>query len=109
MDGQQLSSDVSSVAVELELSVGADVEGAVPTVSDEAVADGCVLNAFEREAPVLHANIFAEDRARPLDVEATRVVDRGEVAIHERLDAIPVKEPLEFKFCDLVHLGGSLL
>jgi hypothetical protein len=48
--GQQLSSEVGSVAVELDLSVGADVEGAVPSVPDEAVADGEVLNAFEREA-----------------------------------------------------------
>ena len=30
---------LGAVAVELDLSVGADVEGAVPTVSDEAIAD----------------------------------------------------------------------
>jgi hypothetical protein len=58
---------------------------------------------------VLHANILAEDSPSPLGVEAIGVVDRGEVAVHERHDAIPVKEPLEFEFCDLVHLGASLL
>jgi hypothetical protein len=58
---------------------------------------------------VLNANIFAEDRSSPLGIEAARVIDRGEVAVHERHDPISVKEPLELKFCDLVHLGGSLL
>jgi len=49
VDGQELSSEVGAVAVEFDLSVGADVEGAVPPVPDEAVADGEVLDAFERE------------------------------------------------------------
>ena len=46
---------------------------------------------------------------RPRGLEVARVVDRGEVAVHELEDAIPIKELLEFKFCDLVHvhLGGS--
>ena len=39
VDGQELSTEVGLVAVELDLSVGADVEGAVPAVPDQAVTD----------------------------------------------------------------------
>jgi hypothetical protein len=93
----------ASVTIEIDLRVGAEVERAVPTMPNDAVTGGEVLDAFESEAPVLDADVLAEDGARPVSIEAGRVIDGGEGAVHERQDAISVEELSELLFGVLIH------